>query len=453
MESGGGADASVGPRGGRLRARFRQQLSPTLQLEAHYGRLSAFQMTRAFEREGSRTMITIRKTWQIQSPSRGGEIRGRTIDEMGQPVPGALVRLGPYSAITDAAGEYEFARVPFTPCHPLDAGGHHAVTEACSGDLIGSATAFPGRTRSLRGFASIRVSRFPPQLSDNPSWPAVPTPRRSGPKRRARAKTWIHRWSGTGGRGIPCGRMVDATREGAAVIVRLVGDHVQLITQPDHARLARTVMEYCVALAGRHRRNSILRAIGDHDNGWDVPDAAPTVDPTTGNIVDFVSAPLAVRQAVWPDSVARLADDPWAAALVAHHALTVYERFRSEPAWEPFFAGMEAARDAMVGAGGGRLDDLCADYPFVRLGDLISLAFCTGATAAQQFGGWTVQLSGTRVVVTPDPFGGLTIPVEITAREVRHRRFASDRDLRDALSDARARTLRGEVAGSARAAG
>jgi hypothetical protein len=96
----------------RLRARGTRQLSPTLQLEAQYGRLSAFQMTRAVEHEASRVMVTIRKSWQLESPSRGSDVRGRAIDQAGRPVPGALVRLGPYSTITDAGGEYGFTRVP-----------------------------------------------------------------------------------------------------------------------------------------------------------------------------------------------------------------------------------------------------------------------------------------------------------------------------------------------------
>lgn len=96
----------------RFRARITQRLSPTLLLEAQYGRLSAFQMTRVSEGEQPRVMITIRKTWQVESPSRGGEIRGRTTDQMGHPVSGALVRLGPYSTITDKAGDYRFTRVP-----------------------------------------------------------------------------------------------------------------------------------------------------------------------------------------------------------------------------------------------------------------------------------------------------------------------------------------------------
>jgi hypothetical protein len=96
----------------RFRARVTQRLSPTLLLEAQYGRLSAFQMTRASEGEQSRVMVTIRKTWQVESPSRGGDVRGRATDQMGYPVSGALVRLGPYSAITDKAGDYRFTRVP-----------------------------------------------------------------------------------------------------------------------------------------------------------------------------------------------------------------------------------------------------------------------------------------------------------------------------------------------------
>ena len=109
---------------------------------------------------------------------------------------------------------------------------------------------------------------------------------------------------------------------------------------------------------------------------------------------------------------------------------------------------MEAARDAMVRASGMPLDDLAADYPFVRLGDLISLTFCTGWTDAQRFSDWTVELAGRRVVVTPDAFGGATIPIEINARAIRNQPLRSDAELRDALRGASTTVLRGEVAGS-----
>jgi hypothetical protein len=191
----------------------------------------------------------------------------------------------------------------------------------------------------------------------------------------------------------------------------------------------------------------ILHAIAEHDNGWAEEDAAPSVNPETGDIVDFVSAPLRVRHAVWPRGVARLADRPWAAALVAQHALTVYDRFRPDAEWTSFFAMMEASRAAMIAASAMALDDLHTDYPFVRLGDLISLAFCAGWTDVQRFDGWTVERLGARVVVTPDPFGGATIPIEIRARAIGRQRFRSDSALRAALSGATAVVLQGEVTG------
>ena len=232
------------------------------------------------------------------------------------------------------------------------------------------------------------------------------------------------------------------------MIVQRVGAGAELMTQPDHAQLARTIMDHCVPLRARPRRGAILHAIAEHDNGWAEEDAAPTIDTVTGNVADFITVPLSVRHAVWPRGIARLADDPWAAALVAQHALTVYERFRGDSAWRSFFAGMEEARDASLRASGRPFDDLAADYPFVRLGDLISLAFCTGSTDVQTFGEWTAGLSGTRVAVTPDPFAGATIPVAISARMIHRHAFGSDAELHDALRRASSTILRGEVAGS-----
>ena len=232
------------------------------------------------------------------------------------------------------------------------------------------------------------------------------------------------------------------------MIVRRVSGGVELTTQPDHAQLAGMIMGHCVPLRSHPRRAAILHAIAEHDNGWAEEDAAPTVDPTTGNVADFITVALSVRHAVWPRGIARLADDSWAAALVAQHALTVYDRFRGDGAWRSFFAGMEEARDGLLRASGRSFDDLAADYPFLRLGDLISLAFCTGSTDAQTFGEWTVRLSGTRVAVTPDPFGGAIIPVAIQSRMIQQQSFGSDAELQNALRQASSTMLRGEVAGS-----
>jgi hypothetical protein len=232
------------------------------------------------------------------------------------------------------------------------------------------------------------------------------------------------------------------------MIVRAAGDRLHLITQPDHAHLAGRIMERCVPLANRPRRESIVHAIAEHDNGWAEPDAAPGVN-ADGAVADFVGAPPSVRQGVWPRGVARLAGDPYAAALVAQHAITVYDRYRSEPGWRDFFRGMENARGEMLASSGRPVSDLDADYPFLRLGDLISLVFCTADRTEQRLGDLTVRLSGERVVVSPDLFGGAEVPFEIAARSIPARRYASDLDLRTALDRAAPAILRGVLTTSA----
>jgi len=231
------------------------------------------------------------------------------------------------------------------------------------------------------------------------------------------------------------------------MIVRSEFDRLLLITQPDHALLARRIMERCVPLATHPRRDVILYAIQEHDNGWSEEDAAPRVNPSSGEIVDFVNAPADVRQNVWTRGVARLADRPWASALVAQHAIVIYDRFHSDAAWTPFFDAMRSARDSMVRAAGGAMTELSIDYEFVRLADLTSLTFCTGWTGEQRFGDWVVRLSGTRVL-TPDVFGGAEIPVDIVASDIAKQPFSSNDELREALRGAAPRTLRGTVVGT-----
>ena len=233
------------------------------------------------------------------------------------------------------------------------------------------------------------------------------------------------------------------------MIVRQTGDALQLITQPDHAALASEIMEHSVALAEHPRRSSILLAVAEHDNGWTEPDAAPLLDPVTGIPFDFISAPIDMRQSVWPRGVARLAYDPWAAALVAQHAIVIFHRYRSDTAWTRFFVEMETMRGEMVEASGLLLPELLADYWFLGLGDLISLTFCNGWTDVQEFDPWSVRLSSSQVFVSPDPFDGSRIPIAIEAQEIPKRHYGDEVKLREARAASHVTSLRGVVSGTA----
>lgn len=223
------------------------------------------------------------------------------------------------------------------------------------------------------------------------------------------------------------------------MIIRRPGSSQLLITQPDHAGQAGDIMErwHADGFPDSPRRSSILLAIKEHDNGWCEVDAAPIVDGT-GRILDFMAAPDTIRRDIWPRGVERLAATPYAAALVAQHALHVYGRYRTDPAWRSFFTDMEAARSRHLRAATpSTLSDLLRDYLYLRVGDLVSLTFCTGWTDVQtDDGGYTVQFDGGRVIITPDPFAGAEVPLEIAARELPDRSFRSTSDAQSAFSRA-----------------
>lgn len=234
------------------------------------------------------------------------------------------------------------------------------------------------------------------------------------------------------------------------MIRRPHGDTQLLITQPDHAKLAAEIMRQWRrdGLAESPRRDVILLAIAEHDNGWLEVDAAPVVHPSTGHIQDFVEIPDALRRGVWPRGVDRLASSPYAAALVAHHAVYVLRRYRDEADWKPFFADLEARRDRHLAAAGVSFEELLGDYRFVRAGDLASLAFCANWTEEQNDGtGYAIRMAGERLVVTPDPFTGETVPIEVAARVLPHGAFASAAAAAHAYASAPVVTLAGVITG------
>ena len=230
------------------------------------------------------------------------------------------------------------------------------------------------------------------------------------------------------------------------MIVRRADDSLYLITQPDHAALAGRIMRQWQPLFDAERRASILHAIEEHDNGWREADEAPTVDPGTGRIHDFMTAPVSVRQGVWPRGIARLADDPWAAALVAQHALTVYDRYTSDLEWGAFFRDLAVIRDEMIARTSLTLDQLKRDYDFVRIGDLISLIFCN-QWRQESYGAWTFRGDGDRVTITPDAFNGREVPIAVAACVIADRRYGSESELAAALRAGLAQTLTGLVTG------
>jgi hypothetical protein len=227
------------------------------------------------------------------------------------------------------------------------------------------------------------------------------------------------------------------------MIVRAVGAALHLIAQPDHAALAAALVRAWRrdGLPGAARRTDILLAVEQHDNGWQEVDRAPIVDAGTGRILDFLSAPVPIRQSVWPRGIARLRRVPYAAALVAQHALHIYRRHRADPAWVDFFHEIERARSQNLEAAGAgaSLDELQRDYLFLRVADLASLTFCNGWADRQpddSGSDYVVHLDGDRLTIRPDPFDGRDVPISVTARALPSSPFRGSEDARRAFEAA-----------------
>ena len=100
-------------------------------------------------------------------------------------------------------------------------------------------------------------------------------------------------------------------------------------------------------------------------------------------------------------------------------------------------------------ASGASQAELRDDYVFLRVGDLASLTFCNAWTEEQGFDDYSVRLDGSDLVITPDPYGGHSVPFEVTARELPRRPFFSEDEARAAFDAARTVTLSGEAVGRA----
>jgi hypothetical protein len=237
------------------------------------------------------------------------------------------------------------------------------------------------------------------------------------------------------------------------MIIRRKGTTPLLITQPDHAQLAATIMERWQGdgFPDSPRRAAILLAIREHDNGWREVDAGPILDANSGEILDFMTLPDEDRRGVWPRGVQRLAATPYSAALVAQHAVHIYRRYRDDAAWTPFFIEMESLRDDLLGQERSTtLDELLRDYRFLRIGDLASLTFCNGWSEAPEEAGHAVTFANEYLAISPDPFAGERLSIAVNARQLPATRFGSAREAAAVYNDSPTVTLTGTVSGAGR---
>jgi hypothetical protein len=235
------------------------------------------------------------------------------------------------------------------------------------------------------------------------------------------------------------------------VIIRPHHGSLLFITQPDHAAAAADLVQHFEGFATNPRRVEIHLAVREHDSGWHDLDRDLVFDDSRGKAHDFITVPEPLKQYVWPNAIDQvLPRSPYAAALIAEHALFVYSGNRGKPEWDTFFNAMEARRTDLLARAGIPLETLLADYPLLGIADLLSLSFCHCWETPRERFGRSVVCEGAAVTMTPWRLPAASVPVRVRMRRLPDTSFASREALREALERAPAEFLTGVArAGSA----
>ena len=238
------------------------------------------------------------------------------------------------------------------------------------------------------------------------------------------------------------------------------------VTQPDHARFAGELLSLwrSEGLPGHPRRAEILFAAREHDNGWREADAAPRWDRERGRPHDFVSMPRPDRIEIWERGTARFAGEhPYATLLIVRHALQLHQdRFRQAGGeeWAGFQEYLEELQRGLLEAAGVAEEEVAADYRWIDLTDLISLAVCNRWTepfTRHGMRGGLARLPAPaalpgigeplRLALDPFPLAGATT-FRIPCRRIADRPYAGDADLAVELARTRWEEMEVKVVGA-----
>jgi hypothetical protein len=218
------------------------------------------------------------------------------------------------------------------------------------------------------------------------------------------------------------------------------GETLRLITQNDHARLARQVIALWRkgGLLEHPQRREILFAVGEHDNGWREADAVPLVDRSNGRPHDFRSYPDDDRIAIWCRGVDRhAATRPIAALLIAHHAEALHSDRRGRTLWKPFFDHLENLRSDLFDRCQRDPRSLDRDYEFLAFADSLSLGACgVWSERTLSWRGYTARFQPGGISIDPFPLAGPTT-LSVPSRTLPNRRFAGEADLGEELAASR----------------
>ncbi len=223
------------------------------------------------------------------------------------------------------------------------------------------------------------------------------------------------------------------------MIVAAKNQDLRVITQNDHAHLAAELLALWRSdgLPEHPRRAELLFAAREHDNGWREIDAAPRVDSATQRPHDFISLPRAERLELWQRGVERFAkQQPYSSLLILQHALNLHLSLDEDTRWRPILDHWRGLSEELLAETGLSEEQLAADYYWIFLTDLISLALCHRIAELPSGHGFSGSLNGDTLHLDPFPLAGATT-FQVPSRQIPQRPYRSDMDLAMELATAR----------------
>ncbi len=213
-----------------------------------------------------------------------------------------------------------------------------------------------------------------------------------------------------------------------------------VITQPDHARLSYELLSLWIrdGLPEHPRREDLLFATREHDNGWREADSAPHFDAVGQRPHDYRTVPPNDRAEIWKRGIQRFSRErPYAALLIAHHAESLYRGASEVPdAWREYLPILEEHRQDWLEEAATSQTVIHQDYRFLQTADLLSLAICDRWQEPLGTDLVSASMLGDTLFLNPFPLAGATT-LRVPCRRIPERPYAGDADLGGELAMAR----------------
>ena len=212
-----------------------------------------------------------------------------------------------------------------------------------------------------------------------------------------------------------------------------------MVTQSDHARLATEILRLWKTpeFLGNPRRDQILDATCQHDNGWQETDSAPRVSPQSGTPYDFRSLPEPVRLETWKRGCDRLlSEDLYTSLLVARHALQLLSTIPPTEESQEIHQTLETRIEGSLADCWVSREEFESDYLWLKTADHLALGLCQGDPTQLEGTGWVADFDGSACHLAPFPLAGTT-RFQVSCRTIPDRCYHDSTDLTIELASAR----------------